>query len=413
MREKLYGLIGRKLGHSYSVAVHNAFGCADYRLWELEPEDIGCFLEREDLGGVNVTIPYKKDVMPHCRLTDAAKSIGSVNTILRQEDGTLLGDNTDLFGFVSMAKRAGIDFAGRKVAVLGSGGASLAVKVAAAQMGASQIVTVSRNGTHNYDNLSLWQDAQILVNATPVGMYPNPGETLVDLRNFPKLKGVLDLIYNPLRTALILQARELGIPALGGLSMLVWQGKAAEERFFGREISEAEAETAMNVIVRDTENIVLIGMPGCGKSTVGEALRDLTGREIVDLDACIAKSAGMTIPEIFALRGENAFRALEREEIRKAGMQHGKILVTGGGAVTVPENLPALLQNGRIYHIERKIEDLPIAGRPISQKTPPAELYKKRLPMYEAFRDAVIENNGTPMETAERIWRDFCENPCD
>ena len=160
-------------------------------------------------------------------------------------------------------------------------------------------------------------------------------------------------------------------------------------------------------------NVVLIGMPGCGKSTIGEALRKLTGREIVDLDACISESAGMSIPEIFASKGEAVFRAIEHEEIVKAGMQHGKILVTGGGAVTVSENLPALRQNGRVYHIERKIEELPVAGRPISQKTPPAELYKKRLPMYEAFRDAVIENTGTPMEAAEKIWRDFCENPGD
>lgn len=413
MSRKFYGLLGRKLGHSYSVPVHNAFGCMDYVLQELEPEEIKTFLSRDDLGGVNVTIPYKRDVMPFCKLTKAAEAIGSVNTILPQPDGTLLGDNTDLYGFVSMAKRAGIDFAGKKVVILGSGGASLAVRAGAEEMGAAEIVVVSRTGEYNYGNVELWNDAQILVNSTPVGMYPKPGASLVDLRDFPRLEGVLDLIYNPLRTALILQARELGIPALGGLSMLVWQGKAAEERFFGREISEEEAEEAMRGIVRDTENIVLIGMPGCGKSTIGEALRKLTGREIVDLDACISESAGMSIPEIFASRGEAVFRAIEHEEIVKAGMQHGKILVTGGGAVTVSENLPALRQNGRVYHIERKIEELPVAGRPISQKTPPAELYKKRLPMYEAFRDAVIENNGTPMEAAEKIWRDFCENPGD
>ncbi len=413
MEKKLYGLIGRKLGHSYSVPVHNAFGCMDYQLYELEPEEIEGFLNRQDFGGINVTIPYKRDVMQYCTLTDAARAIGSVNTLIRQPNGSLVGDNTDLYGFVSMAKRAGIDFTGKKVVVLGSGGASLAVIAGAREMGAREIVVVSRSGEYNYEHPERWSDGEVLVNATPVGMYPKPGERLVDLRTMPRLTGVLDLIYNPLRTALVLQARELGIPALGGLSMLVWQGKLGEERFFEKPISDDAAEAAMRSIVRDTQNIVLIGMPGSGKTTIGEALGAITGREIVDIDACIVQRIGMSIPEFFSQYGEAAFRQIEREEIAKAGMEHGKIIVTGGGAVTVPENLPSLRQNGRIYQILRPVELLPIDGRPVSQKTSPQELYRIRKPMYEAFRDAMIENNGTPQEAAQKIWSDFCENPGD
>ena len=413
MAELIYGLLGRKLGHSWSVPIHTALGCEGYRLLELEPEDLPGFLARQDIGGLNVTIPYKRDVMPYCdEIDEAAQAIGSVNTLVRR-GGKLLAWNTDAAGFCWMARRAGISFSGRKAVILGSGGASLTAQAMARKLGARQVVVISRSGADNYENLSRHADADIVVNTTPVGMYPGNGAAPVDLRAFPACRGVLDVVYNPRRTALLLQAEELGIPCSDGLPMLVAQAKAAEEHFFEKSIPDSENERILTQLYRETCNIVLIGMPGCGKTTVGAALARLTGREAVDIDARIVERAGCSIPEIFAQGGEAAFRALEREETAEAGKLSGRLLLTGGGVVKDPRNYESLRQNGRIYHLTRKLETLPTDGRPLSQGADLSAMWAERAPLYARFQDTAIDNNGTVEETAATIWRDFCAHSGD
>ncbi|MBR2743089.1 MAG: shikimate kinase [Clostridia bacterium] len=414
MAEKLYGLIGRKLGHSYSAPIHAAMGNGAYRLFELESEELREFLSRPDIGGLNVTIPYKRDVMKYCDvISPDAESVGSVNTIVRRADGRLYAYNTDVYGFMYMAARAGISLAGKKVVILGSGGAYLAVRAAAEKAGARQIVCISRSGEDNYENIGKHADAQVIVNATPVGMYPNNGASPVDLSIFKSCEGVLDLIYNPARTALIMQARALGIPCSGGLFMLVAQAKAAEEYFFDKKFDDAVIGDITAKLSRESENIVIIGMPGSGKTTIGEALERLTGRRSVDTDALIEARAGISIPEIFARFGEAEFRRMEREAVAEAGRGSGTIIMTGGGAVKDERNLAPLRGNGRIYHIERDIELLSRDGRPLSQGADLYKMYAERLPMYERFCDVSIRNDASPEDAAERIWRDFCENTCD
>ena len=414
MGERVYGLLGRKLGHSWSVPIHAALGNGAYRLIELEPDQLAPFLRREDIGGLNVTIPYKRDVMPLCDAIDpAAESIGSVNTIVRQPDGRLVGYNTDIDGFRYMARRAGISLAGKKVVILGSGGASLTAQAAARQEGAAEIIVISRSGPDNYENLSRHADAQVLVNATPVGMYPGNGASPVDLAAFPALEGVLDVVYNPRRTALLLQGAALGIPCSDGLPMLVAQAVVAEERFFDRSIPASENERILAQLRREMTNIVLIGMPGSGKTTVGTALAALTGREAIDLDQLIETTAGCSIPEIFAQEGEAGFRAREAAAAAEAGKRTGVILLTGGGIVKTAANYGALHQNGRIYQLVRDLSLLPTEGRPLSQGADLDAMWRERAPLYARFRDAEIDNNGTVEDTAAAIWRDFCAHSGD
>lgn len=409
MAERIYGLLGARLGHSWSVPIHAALGNDAYQLYELEPPELVPFLRREDIGGLNVTIPYKRDVMPLCDgLHPTAKAIGSVNTIVRQPDGALVGYNTDIDGFLYMAHRAGISLNGKKVVILGTGGASLTAQAAARQARAREIAVISRSGPDDYDHLDRHADAEVLVNTTPVGMFPHTGAAPVDLTRFPRCQGVLDVIYNPRRTALVLQAESLGIPCSDGLPMLVAQAKRAEEHFFRRAIPDQENERILAQLRQETCNIVLIGMPGCGKTTVGQALAALSGREALDLDQQIVEKAGKPIPQIFAEQGEAAFRALEREVVAEAGKLTGKLLLTGGGVVTVPENYGPLRQNGRIYHLVRDLDALPTEGRPLSQSTDLRALWETRAPLYARFRDVVIQNSGTVQETAQEIWRDFC-----
>ena len=411
MEERIYGLLGRKLGHSWSPPIHGALGCQNYRLIELEPEELGEFLSRSDIGGLNVTIPYKRDVMAYCDVIDeTAKAIGSVNTLVRRTDGKLYAWNTDAAGFRAMAERAGISFSGKKTVILGSGGASLTAQAVSRAMGAREVIVVSRSGENNYENLHLHADAEVIVNTTPVGMYPAVGVSPVDLTRFPSCEGVLDLIYNPRRTALLLQAEELGIPCSDGLPMLVAQAKAAEEYFFEKSIPDSENERILSMLRQEMTNIVLIGMPGCGKTTLGQTLAELTGREAIDLDQRIVEKAGCPIPQIFSQQGEPAFRTLEREVTAEIGKLSGKIILTGGGVVKDHRNYAPLHQNGRIYHLMRDLNVLPSDGRPLSQTTDLTVMWAEREPLYTAFRNAVIDNNGPVEETAKAIWRDFCEN---
>ena len=390
MDERIYGLLGRKLGHSWSVPIHAALGNGAYRLLELEPDGLAPFLHRKDIGGLNVTIPYKRDVMPLCDEIDpAAEAIGSVNTIVRCADGKLVGYNTDIDGFLYMACRAGISLSGKKVVILGSGGASLTAQTAARQGGAAEVVVVSRFGPDNYDNLSRHADAEILVNATPVGMYPGNGQSPVDLSVFPVCQGVLDVIYNPRRTALLLQAEARSIPCSDGLPMLVAQAVAAEERFFNRSIPAGENERILVQLRREMTNLILIGMPGSGKTTVGEALSRLL-------------SSNFLTPILVGSEAEVKAAAEE------AGKRTGVILLTGGGIIKTAENYAALHQNGRIYQLVRDLSLLPTEGRPLSQGADLAAMWRERAPLYARFRDVEIDNSGTVEDTAAAIWRDFC-----
>ncbi len=411
MSERVYGLLGRRLGHSYSAGIHAQLGCEDYRLIELEPDELEDFLKQDRLGGVNVTIPYKVAVMSHCdRLSPEAEAIGSVNTIVRGEDGLLTGYNTDAAGLEYTIRRADISLEGKKVLIFGSGGASLAARYVSAQLGAAQIVVISRSGEDNYENLSRHYDADILINTTPVGMFPNEDGMIADPSMFPGCSGVVDLVYNPRRTDLLLRAEETGIPTAGGLPMLVHQAKAAEEHFFGKAIDDHRTEEILASIAQQTDNIVLVGMPGCGKSTIGELLGSLSGRNIIDLDADIASSAGMSIPDIFAAEGEAGFRRREHEAVLAASKNRGCIIVCGGGVVVTASNRAPLRRSGCVYHIERDTSLLSREGRPLSLDADLEKMYTVRKPLYESFRDVCIMNDTAPQETAERIWRDFCEN---
>mgnify|MGYP004529133849 CR=1 FL=1 len=402
------GLLGETLGHSYSPMIHHELGDYDYRLFEVPRERLGSFLTSGSWDGLNVTIPYKKAVVPYCtELSDAAATLQSVNTIVRRPDGTLYGDNTDLYGFLYMVRRSGISPAGKKALVLGSGGASVTVKAALEQLGA-HVTVISRSGPDNYTNLDRHADAEIIANTTPVGMYPHNGSAAVDLKQFPCCRGVLDIVYNPARTALILQAEELGIPHASGLSMLVAQAKRSSEQFSGTPIDDSALERVERIIHSRLRNIILIGMPGCGKSTVGKALAERLGRQLRDADQMIADRAGCSIPEIFAREGEEGFRARETEILGELGKQSGLIIATGGGCVTREENYPLLHQNGTVYFLKRGLSKLPKEGRPLSQKSNLETMYEARLPQYRRFADRVIDNDReSPDYAVEAILRDM------
>jgi len=401
---KFCGLIGRKLGHSYSEPIHNLLGMEKYVLTELEPEELDRFFSETDIGLLNVTIPYKKDVLKYCSaLSDEARAVGSVNTVIGLEDGTLYGHNTDVHGFLYAADSAGIDLTDKKLVIFGNGGASLAVQYAARVRKARETVVISRTGENNYENLFLHYDADVLINATPVGMYPKDEESLVDVSAFKNCIGVIDLIFNPLRTNLIIQAEELGIANTGGLSMLVAQAVAAEELYLGKKFALETTENVLGKIVEQKENIILIGMPGSGKSTVGERIAEKTGRRLFDTDAEIVKTAQKSIPDIFAEGGEALFREYEAAEILKAGKESGAVIVTGGGAVTRKENYASLHRNGRIFHLVRDLSLLSREGRPLSMTADLKDMYEKRKPLYESFRDEVVENGSDIDSAAEKI----------
>ena len=402
-----YGLLGEKLGHSFSPQIHRDLAGYDYQLLPTPPEAVEDLFARRAFQGLNVTIPYKRTVMPLCDEIDPrAAAIGAVNTVVNR-NGRLTGYNTDIDGFLYMARRAGVDMAGKKVVILGSGGTSRTARAAAGELGAREIVTVSRHGEDNYQNLSRHADAQVLVNTTPVGMYPNWGQSPVSLESFPALEGVLDVVYNPLRTALLLQAEERGLPRSCGLPMLVAQAKRAAELFTGQNIDDSRAEAVLHGLRGQLTSIVLIGMPGCGKTTVGRALAGKLGRTFVDLDEEIVRRAGMSIPEIFAREGEAGFRERESALVREFGERTGLVVSTGGGVVTRRENYIPLKQNGLLLHLRRDPAALPTDGRPLSQATAPEELWRRRAPLYAAFADGEIDNNGTLAGTLEQIEKEM------
>ena len=399
------GLLGRKLGHSYSPQIHSQLGSYDYRLFEKEPEELEDFLKNGDFTGLNVTIPYKKDVISFLdELSPRAKALGAVNTIVRR-NGKLIGHNTDYFGFETMLLSTGVSLQGKKALVCGSGGASSTACAVLKAHGAN-VVVLSRTGNDNYQNLNRHSDAALIVNATPVGMYPNvEASPIEDLAAFPILEGVLDLVYNPARTSILLKAEALGIPCVNGLRMLVAQAKESAEWFTGEPIDDSCIEMIYSRLRRQMENIILIGMPGCGKTTVGASLAKILSRPLKDADAELEQAVGRKITEILPTDGEASFRRLESETLLDLGKQSGLVIATGGGCVTIPNNYEKLHRQGTIVWMKRDLDLLPTDGRPLSQTGHLQEMYQKRAPLYARFADFSVENSGDPQETAEEIIR--------
>lgn len=410
------GLLGERLSHSFSPQIHRALAGDryTYELFERAPDDMESFIRGDEWAALNVTIPYKKAVMPFLdEISPEAQRIGAVNTVTRLPDGRLKGDNTDYFGFDRTLRACGVEVSGKKALILGNGGAA-ATAVAVLRDRGAEVVVLATDGIpvggispEGYDTVyDRHADAFVVVNCTPIGMYPKLiGQKLVELSRLPKVKAVFDMVYNPARTALLQEADTLGIPAYNGLLMLVAQAKRACELFLGEEINDDRIDGIVADIARETGNIVLVGMPGSGKSTVGRALSEAMRRSLVDTDALIVKDAGRTIPEIFSDEGEEFFRALETEAVKKAGMMSGAVIATGGGVVTRERNYAPLSQNGKIVFIKRDPDKLPTAGRPISQSNPMEELYAKRLPLYREFADVEVDNNGSVEVTVQAILK--------
>ena len=396
-----YGLLGEHLSHSYSKLIHEKLGLYTYELIPLPPERIEGFLKSRDFAGLNVTIPYKTVVDKYCDFIDPeAKAIGAINTLYFNTDG-LHGTNTDYNGLAYAAKRAGISFEGKKVLILGGGGTSLTARALIQDLGAAEIVVAERNPkamdgitSISYGNLPL--DAEIIINTTPVGMFPNNLESIIKLADFPKCAGVLDVIYNPFSTVLIMEAKELGIPCSGGLTMLVAQATRAAELFTQSVDLQKETERIISELEIELQNIVLIGMPGSGKSSFGKKLAKKLNKPFVDLDAEIVKLAGKTIPDIFMQDGEPHFRALENQVAMEFGKQNGLVISTGGGILLNPTNALALKQNGKMIFVDRPLSHLATDGRPLStDQAALAEMAKIRLPLYEKYQDATVLNVGS------------------
>ena len=397
------GLLGRMLIHSYSPALHKMLGSYEYRLWEKEPEEAEKWIREGDWYGMNVTIPYKRTAAALCdELSPHAAQLGSVNTLLKRADGSVFGDNTDYEGFRYLLKSSGLDVSGRKALVLGSGGASVTVQAVLQDAGAEPIV-ISRSGTDNYSNLEKHADAALIVNTTPVGMFPQVGETPIPLDGFAKLEGVFDLIYNPARTCLMLEAEKRGIPAFGGLGMLAAQAILSSRIWGLTGRSVYDAGHVAEELSRSMQNIVLIGMPGCGKSDTARMLGRLLGRPVLDSDDEIVRESGMRIPEIFSRFGEDDFRRRETAVLKRFGASYGTVIATGGGAVTREENYLPLHQNGVIVWIRRDPDKLEVRGRPIFLTKDVRSLYEERKDAYERFADFAVDSRPEPLETAKSI----------
>lgn len=429
MTNEKYGLIGKTLVHSYSKEIHEALGRYQYQLFSLAEDEMPDFINARDFRGLNVTIPYKKDVIPLCdEVTDLARGIGAVNTLfwknasgteasesINQKNKILVGHNTDYEGFLYAASRARIDFEGKGVLILGTGGTSLMARRAAADQNAAKIYIASRHpetdppsgseiqnagilSTVSYDQLPEIADSiDVIVNTTPVGTFPNNMQQVIRLKDFPACQAVIDVIYNPFKTALLLEAEKLGLKYTNGLPMLVAQATAAAGYFLGTPGAfQKENQRIIKSMKQQMGNIVLIGMPGTGKSIIGKLLAELTGKTLQDTDARIKEEAKMTIPEIFEKEGESGFRDREAAICKKLGKERNLIIATGGGAILRPENVDALRQNGTLVHITRSIDKLPTRGRPLSKNI---ETLKKmeaqRMPLYKAAADITFRNNYT------------------
>lgn len=407
-----FGLLGRTLGHSFSPRIHSALGNTNYELFEREPSQLQEFFADPELQGINITIPYKVNALEACDVVNPrAERIGCVNTMVRK-DGKWHGYNTDYDGFVFTLQHAGIDVAGKECIILGDGASSATVHVALEDLGAKNIVHLSRKTAPFYgDAPNYYETAQIIINCTPIGMYPHNPANLIDITQFSKLEGVVDLIYNPRRTILLLQAEMMEIPHCDGLPFLVAQGVEAANHFQGESFGTKEIEQILRDMRREKENIILIGMPGVGKTTVGKALGEEMGRTCVDMDHELEKEIG-DISTYITEQGEPAFREKEAEVIAKFGTQTGLIISTGGGCVTVPKNFAHLRQNGRIYQLTQPVENLSTSGRVLSSGGIERlrELEATRTPMYESFAQCIVEHNRNAPETVSAILEDFEAN---
>ena len=407
-----FGLLGRTLGHSFSPRIHNALGNTNYELFEREPSQLQEFFANPELQGINITFPYKVNALEACDVVDPrAERIGCVNTMVRK-DGKWHGYNTDYDGFVFTLKYAGIDVSGKECIILGDGASSATVHVALEDLGAKSITHLSRKTAPLYtDAPNYYETAQIIINCTPIGMYPHNPANLIDIMQFSKLEGVVDLIYNPRRTVLLLQAEMLDIPHCDGLPFLVAQGVEAANHFQGESFGTKEIEQILRGMRREKENIILIGMPGVGKTTVGKAIGKEMGRTCIDIDQELAKEIG-DISKYITEQGEAAFREKEAEMIAKLGTQTGIVISTGGGCVTVPKNFAHLRQNGRIYQLTQPVEKLSTSGRVLSGGGIERlrELEETRTPMYESFAQFIVEHNRNAPETVAAILEDFEAN---
>lgn len=407
-----FGLLGRTLGHSFSPRIHNALGNTNYELFEREPSQLQEFFANPELQGINITFPYKVNALEACDVVDPrAERIGCVNTMVRK-DGKWHGYNTDYDGFVFTLKHAGIDVSDKECIILGDGASSATVHVALEDLGAKSITHLSRKTAPLYtDAPNYYETAQIIINCTPIGMYPHNPASLIDIMQFSKLEGVVDLIYNPRRTVLLLQAEMMDIPHCDGLPFLVAQGVEAANHFQGESFGTNEIEQILRDMRREKENIILIGMPGVGKTTVGKAIGKEMGRTCIDVDQELAKEIG-DISTYITEQGEAAFRKKEADMIAKLGTETGLVISTGGGCVTVPKNYAHLRQNGRIYQLTQPVEKLSTSGRVLSSGGIERlrELEETRTPMYESFAQCIVEHNRNAPKTVAAILEDFEAN---
>ncbi len=402
-------LIGRHLGHSFSKPIHNELADYSYELCEIEPEEVGGFVKSSDFDAFNVTIPYKKDVIPFLdEISDEARAIGAVNTVVRKKNGRIVGYNTDYFGFSYMIDSASLDAHGKKALIIGRGGAAITVCAVLRDRGVSELVMLgSKDNTP--ENIEKHKDAEIIVNASPVGMFPNNGETPIDISRFDRCEYVFDLIYNPARTRLMIDAEERGIKTVCGLSMLVAQAAKAFEYFTGDKAEEGAIERITSDISKNSKNLILIGMPGCGKSTLGRMAAKALEKDFYDADDEFTKMHGITPAECIKAFGEDSFRELEHKVICELGKKSGAVIATGGGAVTRKENYAPLHQNGEIIFIERDIDKLAREGRPLSQSNDLSKMYAARLPLYLDFADASVKGEEIVENSANKIIKVFKE----
>ena len=408
-----YGLIGEKLGHSYSKDIHNQIGEYSYELKEIPKDKVDEFMKAHDFKGINVTIPYKQTVIPYLdEIDEAAKEIGAVNTIVNK-NGKLYGYNTDFIGLKRLILSQNLELNGKKVLILGTGGTSKTARTVAKYLNASEIIVVSRsegNGNVTYEQAyELHKDAKIIINTTPCGMYPNIEGTPIDLKKFDALEGVIDVIYNPLRSRLVVEAQSMGIIAQGGLYMLVQQAIAAAEYFFDKEIDSSKADLIYGNLLHQKQNLVFVGMPGCGKSTVGKRIAKQLNRDFYDTDDVITQKEEMTPSELITHCGEPAFRDIEAGVCEEMAVKTNAVISTGGGAILRQENVIHLKNNGVIFFIDRDIDNIrPTGDRPLSNSRDKLQaVYEKRYPIYTACADFHIKSDNNVEHTIETILKNF------
>lgn len=404
-----YGCIGEHLAHSFSKEIHNALCDYEYEIKEIPRDELDLFMQKKEFNAINVTIPYKELVIPHLHyISDEAKMIGAVNTIINK-DGNLYGYNTDFLGMKSLILKNNMDLSGKKVLILGTGGTSKTAHAVSESLGANEIITVSRKRSDkaiDYDEMyQCHLDADYIINTTPVGMYPNIYASPVKLDKFKSLSGVVDAIYNPLSSALVSEAKRIGINATGGLYMLVKQAAYAAEKFINTHISEEKSDEVYNKIFSNKQNIVLIGMPSSGKTTIGEKLSKFLGRKMIDTDQLIRMREGKEITEIFSDNGEEYFRKCEKEVIAQVSKESGLIISTGGGCILDEDNMRNLKMNGKVYFIDRNLENLTATkSRPLSSDMEALKKrYEERYDKYMKLCDVRVDNNGSIEDVINKI----------